>query len=326
MKFKTIKRIMIAAFAFAMMVPVQQIAAAGETSLLKIADEEAKNQISENCLVNAVAEIQKQENIEKEIVIETSEEIRFNEMLSDYVFVSVSEDYLLVMGTPDENSDWTGKIYADSIINIEERGEVWSKISSGNVTGYVKTELLMTGKAAIMKAKELLSVAYPERDVLGLSQEEVNVIFTVGETKEEEAARLAEEEAARIAAEEARKSAAEAVRRQKGIDVVSYAKRFLGNPYVYGGTSLTRGTDCSGFVKGVYSHFGVSLPRTSSGMRSVGYSVRYKDMQPGDIVCYPGHVGIYAGNGKIINAINENKGIGYLNVNYSRILTIRRIY
>ena len=76
----------------------------------------------------------------------------------------------------------------------------------------------------------------------------------------------------------------------------------------------------------VYRRYGVSLPHSSSGMRRVGYSVSYSDMQPGDIVCYSGHVGIYAGNGKIVNALNENKGIVYTNVNYSRIITIRRIF
>ena len=77
---------------------------------------------------------------------------------------------------------------------------------------------------------------------------------------------------------------------------------------------------------GVYRHFGVSLPRTSYSMRRVGTAVSYSDIQPGDIVCYSGHVGIYAGNGKIVNAIDEQRGINLSNATYKKIITIRRIF
>lgn len=110
-----------------------------------------------------------------------------------------------------------------------------------------------------------------------------------------------------------------------GAAVVSYASQFLGNPYVWGGTSLTSGTDCSGFVLSVYKHFGISLPHSSSADRGVGRAVSSSDMQVGDIVCYSGHVGIYAGGGKIINALNPSKGITYINVNYAPILAVRRV-
>lgn len=111
-----------------------------------------------------------------------------------------------------------------------------------------------------------------------------------------------------------------------GAQIAAYACQFNGNPYQWGGTSLTNGADCSGFVMKVYQHFGVSLPHSSAAMRSVGYGVSYSEMQPGDIVCYQGHVGIYAGNGKIINALGEKWGITYTNVNYKSILAIRRIF
>lgn len=111
-----------------------------------------------------------------------------------------------------------------------------------------------------------------------------------------------------------------------GSPVVEYASQFLGNPYVWGGTSLTNGADCSGFVLSVYANFGYSLPHSSTAMRGCGYAVSYGDMQPGDIVCYDHHVGIYAGNGLIINALNSSSGITYTNVNYKEILTIRRIF
>ena len=111
-----------------------------------------------------------------------------------------------------------------------------------------------------------------------------------------------------------------------GSSVVEYANQFLGNPYVWGGTSLTNGADCSGFVLSVYANFGYSLPHSSTAMRNCGYAVNYGDMQPGDIVCYDHHVGIYAGNGVIINALNSSSGITYTNVNYKEILAIRRVF
>lgn len=110
-----------------------------------------------------------------------------------------------------------------------------------------------------------------------------------------------------------------------GKDVVDYACKFIGNPYVWGGTSLTKGADCSGFVQSVYKHFGVSLPRTSSSMRSSGTGVSYEEAQPGDIICYDGHVGIYMGDDKIVNAINKKRGIGILSATYDNIITVRRI-
>lgn len=110
-----------------------------------------------------------------------------------------------------------------------------------------------------------------------------------------------------------------------GSDVVEYAKKFVGNPYRYGGTSLTNGADCSGFVYSIYKHFGVNLPRV--GQSSVGKAVSYKNVKVGDILIYSGHVAIYAGNGKAIHAVNENLGIRITSVGYTgSVIAVRRIF
>lgn len=110
-----------------------------------------------------------------------------------------------------------------------------------------------------------------------------------------------------------------------GKKIAKYACQFIGNPYVYGGTSLTKGTDCSGFTWRVYSDFGYSITRSSLSQRKDGVEVKYADAQPGDIVCYSGHVGLYIGGGKIVHASNKKDGIKVSNATYRTILTVRRI-
>ena len=185
---------------------------------------------------------------------------------------------------------------------------------------------------------------YVSLDYVTLSTE-----FVKAESKEEEEARLAKEEAERKAALEAARKAEEKNRKatqsasssttsestvvyatggsELGQSVASYACQFVGNPYVYGGTSLTNGADCSGFVMSVYANFGVSLPHSSSGDRSVGTAVDgLANAQPGDIICYSGHVAIYIGNGQIVHASTAKTGIKISDVNYRTPLGIRRIF
>lgn len=109
-----------------------------------------------------------------------------------------------------------------------------------------------------------------------------------------------------------------------GSDVVDYARKFVGNPYRYGGSSLTNGTDCSGFVYSVYKHFGISLPRV--GQINVGKPVSLQNVRKGDILFYSGHVAIYAGNGKAVHAVNEGLGIRVTSMYYTGgIYAVRRI-
>ncbi len=110
-----------------------------------------------------------------------------------------------------------------------------------------------------------------------------------------------------------------------GQQAANYACNFVGNPYKFGGTSLTNGTDCSGFTQAVYAHFGISLPRDSYSQRSCGTEVSYANAQPGDIICYAGHVALYLGNGQIVHASTERTGITYGSATYRTILSVRRV-
>jgi cell wall-associated NlpC family hydrolase len=170
--------------------------------------------------------------------------------------------------------------------------------------------------------------------------------YIYAESKAEEEARLAKEEEARKAAAAAAAAASKsssssstsssssaatttysAPSGSDGQAVVDYACQFVGNPYKYGGSSLTNGTDCSGFVMSVYAAFGVSLPHSSKSMRTVGYGVSVDEMQPGDIICYSGHVAIYVGNNTIVHASTPSTGIKYTSpANYKTILAVRRIF
>lgn len=244
----------------------------------------------------------------------------------------------------------------DDVVVTDESTEGWAKVSTADGDGYVALDYVTLSTEYIhaeSKAEEEARLAREEaeRQAAARAAEEAR------KAREAEAARAAaEQEAARRAAEkqEAKKSGAGSssgssagsssggsagsgsgssagqsaqTASSNGQAVVDYARQFLGNPYVYGGNSLTNGTDCSGFVKGVYAAFGINLPRTSAEQRSVGSAVSLSEIQPGDIVCYSGHVGIYAGNNTLIHASNEKTGITLTSpVTYRSVLAVRRIF
>lgn len=312
------------------------------------------------------------------------------------IAIAQVDNYVYIRESASADSDYVGKLYNNSAATVSETVEAedgtWLLITSGDVTGYVKSEYVVQGDQELAKevSRRLATVktttlyvreeATTESDIIDLIPvgDDLTVIdesmadtgwvkvtcnagegyvstdyvdlstdFTVAESKNAEIARLAKEEEEKKAAQEAAKKATQAAAAVEkanssssssssksysapsgsdGSSVVAYGSQFVGNPYVYGGSSLTNGTDCSGFVMSVYSAFGVSLPHSSSALRSVGYGVSYDEMQPGDIVCYSGHVGIYAGNGQLLHASTYRTGITYSNVNYKQILAIRRIF
>lgn len=236
----------------------------------------------------------------------------------DMAFANV-QSFLYIRSEPTTESEWVGKLYPDYAAKIIGPVGEWTKVQSGNVTGYVYSEYITVGNEAQKKAEELVQ----KKDT-----ENAKEAFTYAESKEEEAARLQKE--AEQKAEEEKKAAEEAAKQQTqaaqtGQAIVDYACQFIGNPYVWGGTSLTNGADCSGFVQSVFAHFGISLPRTTWDMENVGTAVSYDQAVAGDIILYNGHVGIYMGNGQIVNAINSAKGIGILPATYTNIVTVRRL-
>lgn len=228
----------------------------------------------------------------------------------DMAFADV-DSFLFVRSEPTTESEWVGKLYPDYAARIIGPVGEWTKVQSGSVTGYVYSEYIIIGNNAEQKAHEIIEK----------TDKPPEEAFTYAESKEEEEQRLAKEaEEAALKKEEEIKALA-----GSGQAVVDYACQFIGNPYVWGGTSLTNGADCSGFVQSVYAYFGIGLPRTTWDQENVGIGVSYEEALPGDLILYEGHVGIYMGNGQIVNAMNESDGIGICPATYAPIKTVRRV-
>lgn len=311
-----------------------------------------------------------------EVVAEAAQE----ESLYADIAIAQVDNFVNVRDAASEEGEVVGKLYNNSAAIVEATEGDWYKITSGNVTGYVKSEFVVCGdeelarsvsrRVATVHTETLFVRTEPttDSDVLGMVPNldrltvtdesidgwtkvaieegegyvsndfiKMSTDFVTAESKAEEEARLAKEEAEREAANKAAEEKKKAESKgtvadaptssSGGSAVASYASQFIGNPYVYGGTSLTNGADCSGFVMSVYAAFGVGLPHSSGALAGVGYGVSPSEMQPGDIVCYSGHVGIYVGNNTIVHASTAATGIKYTSpANYRPIVAVRRIF
>ncbi|MBQ9123607.1 MAG: C40 family peptidase [Lachnospiraceae bacterium] len=255
-------------------------------------------------------------------------------------------EYLNVRKGPSTSDRVIGKMPSFSACEILEEKDGWAHIKSGEVEGYVSCEYLLTGAAAIVKANELIqSVAVVKADALMVRKEpsleapiltkvplneELQYLETVGEWVKVsidgmdayvfgEYVEIKEDLDTAITMAELRYG--EGVTDIR-VDIVEYAKQFLGNPYKWGGTSLTKGADCSGFVQSVFKHFGIKISRTSRSQSKDGKKISVSELQPGDLLFYEdetgtiNHVTMYIGNGQVIHASSPKSGIKISKYNY----------
>ena len=233
----------------------------------------------------------------------------------DMAFANVTS-FLYVRSEPTKESEYVGKLYPGYAAKITGPVGEWTAVESGDVTGYVKTEYILTGAEAQTYAENLVTEAQQEG-------KEVAEALNYAVSRESEEAQMTQEVQENVQQTETTEVSAQPA--SNGQAIVDYACQFIGNPYVWGGTSLTDGADCSGFVQSVFAHFGISLPRTTYDQINAGVEVSYDQAMPGDLICYDGHIGIYIGNGQIVNAQNPEQGIGISPATYTTILSVRRI-
>ena len=233
----------------------------------------------------------------------------------DMAFANVTS-FLYVRSEPTKESEYVGKMYPGYAAKITGPVGEWTAVESGDVTGYVKTEYILTGAEAQTYAENLVTEAQQE------GKEEAEA-FTYAVSRKSEEVQMTQEVQENVQQTETTEVSAQPA--SNGQVIVDYACQFIGNPYVWGGTSLTDGADCSGFVQSVFAHFGISLPRTTYDQINAGVEVSYDQAMPGDLICYDGHIGIYIGNGQIVNAQNPEQGIGISPATYTTILSVRRI-
>ena len=244
--------------------------------------------------------------------------------------------------------------------NMEEETDGWIEVATENGKGYVKMEdvsvtdsypvaetaeeqqerienatvkdIADDAQKKAEKASEVAQAAAQKAEEAASIVEDENAEPTKAEEKAAETA-LAVAEKAQIAADNTKETAETAKKEmlnhgaETGQAVADFALQFVGNPYVWGGSSLTHGTDCSGFTMAVYSNFGVGLPHYDASQRGYGIGIdSLSDARPGDLICFYGHVGIYIGDGMMVHASNARDGIKVSRADYRAIAAIRRIF
>lgn len=259
---------------------------------------------------------------------------------------NVEENNLNIRKEPDENAKLVGKLPKNAACEVVSSENGWAFITSGKVEGYVKEEYLLTGFGAIKKGEELATaVAVATTDSLNVREEPDTAAEVVTQIANGEVLEVSEilnekwvkvfldDEEVYVSADyvEVKSDLNTAITLTElmygqgvsdvRVDLCQYAKQFLGNPYVWGGTSLTKGADCSGFVLSVFKNYNVTLPRTSREQAKAGTSIEASQLQPGDLVFYAkggviNHVAIYIGSGQVIHASSPKTGIKISAYNY----------
>lgn len=265
----------------------------------------------------------------------------------DNLGIARVEDSLNIRETP-VDGDIVGRLLQDGACEIISEEDGWYYIESGEISGYVSSEYLLTGDEALERAWEVMAnIATVTADALYLREEpntEAGIVEMLGNSEKLEVveqldgwARVVvdstegyvstdfisvsqELETARTLAQLIYGMEVSELR----IEMAEFAQQFVGYPYVYGGNSLTRGTDCSGFTNLIYAHFGISIPRTATTQYNYGTKIDISELKPGDLIIYGEyqieHVGMYIGNGQIVHASNERTGIKYSNMYYRNII------
>lgn len=268
----------------------------------------------------------------------------------------VESGNLNVRAVPSTDGKLVGKMRKDAACEILDMQDGWAHIKSGEVEGYVSLDFLLTGPDARIKAHQLVkTVAVANTDNLNVREqantesavitqilkgEELEYVETLGDwVKVSVDGEEAYVSAEFVSVEEKLDTAITMTELLYGegvsdirVDVVEYAKQFIGNPYVWGGTSLTKGADCSGFVQSVFKNFGVKLSRTSRSQANDGTKISLSELKPGDLVFYAkggtiNHVALYIGNGQVVHASSPKSGIKISKYNYrTPVKAVRVLY
>lgn len=317
----------------------------------KIAEKEAEIEVAQEEFEAAEAEERRQYEAMKERIRFTYEQGEssyielllssgsFSELLNRAEFieeVAAYDDKMLAeyQAIKQKVADMKAKLEADREVLVEEKEALEAdKASLAEQQSYLNG--ILAQKKAI-SANYDAEIAEAKSRAAQFKQQIAADTKQIQQIQEEERKRLAAQNSSGTKTTASNPNAANTIAAAQGIvaqssgsgngkSIANYACQFIGNPYVSGGTSLTNGADCSGFIYRLYADYGYRVPRTSSQLRSVGTGVSYSEAQPGDIICYEGHVGMYIGGGMIVHASTQRTGIKVSNAQYRPILAVRRV-